>query len=944
MGANEMRLQELLDHIPQLVWTCTPDGACDYLNRQWLDYTGAPLEAQLGQGWAERVHPDDHERMFARWQEASTTGTARSVEVRIRRHDGQYRWFDARAFPMHDAEGRITKWFGSATDITDAKLATTALRNSEHYLRTVFENMTEAIVLARTDGQIIHWNPAGLRMHGFSSMEEVLLRLPEFDKIYQLATLDGRVLPLEEWPLSRVFRGELVRDMELRVRRLDIAWERILSYSGQLVPGPEGEPLAFVTIADLTERRRATQALEDSEERLRFANEAAGIGTFVSDLETGRVHLSESYAALLDARGATELAAAEVVRRLHPDDVADAAPRIKAATDPDGDGRLSETMRILRPDGSTRWVQFSFRTLFRETPTGRIPFRRVGAAVDITELRRAQGRLATQNSVSRVLADAASLSEATPRIMQAICESEGWQIGAIWHVDRDARVLRCAEVWHRPGNGLEALAESTRSLSFAMGAGLPGRVWALGRPLVIDIETDTNYTRKPAAVAAGLRSAMAFPILLAGEVTGVIDFLGRDMPAADDKLLDMFSAIGQQLGAFFERKRVEREWQGLEAQLRQAHKMDALGQLSGGIAHDFNNILTAIIGNLRLAQESADPTEVSECLAEIGTASERARQLVSKILTFSRKQPQDRHPVTLTSIVKESVELLRATIPAGVELWSSVAANAPPVLADPTQIHQLVVNLGTNGWHALEGRAGRLEIGVSRVVLDQAQAARLGLASGGVYCHLSVTDDGIGMDAATQERIFDPFFTTKESGRGTGLGLSVVYGIVRSHEGAIRVTSAPGKGTTFDVYLPGISEAARSLTPVPPAARRGAGQQILYVDDEPALVALIERAMTRRGYKLTGHTRPDEAVEAFRSDPGKFALVLTDMNMPVLSGLQVAQEILQIRRDVPVLLISGNVTQDLQDRAEILGIREILHKPSSIDELADAFWRILTPP
>ena len=937
---DTQRLRDLVNELPQLVWTCSPDGARDYSSRPWLDYTGGAPEGQLGSGWLQHVHPDEREELARAFREAVEAGTELRVEIRLRRHDGQHRWFDTRALPIRKADGTIARWLGSSTDVHDARVAAAALRERDEYLRLVFEHMTEAIIVARLDGQIVYWNPAGLALHGFSNLEPVLRPVLDFQDMYEIATLDGRVLDVSEWPLARVFRGEEVRRMEVRLRRRDIVWERVLSYSGALVTGPEG-PLAFVMVSDMTAYRDALVALEESERQVRLAHEAAGIGTFVSDRGAGVVRLSASLARLLGRPGAREMTAVEVQEIVHPGDLAALQPLLDASADANNDGRLRATIRVIRPDGEMRWLALSILTLFGDQGTARIPTYRLGACFDVTELTLAERRLATQNRVSRVLAEAASLSEAMQKLVQVLCESEDWDIGCIWQVDGEARVLRCAEIWQRPAAPLEPLAQMSRSIAFGRDEGLPGKVWARGAPLLVEIGDDPAHPRWALARRAGLRKAMGFPIMLGGAVTGVIDFLGAWGSSADEKLFDMLAAIGQQLGAFFERRRVQREREALEAQLRQSQKMDALGQLSGGIAHDFNNLLTAILGNLHLARESKDTGEIADHLAEIEAASARARQLVRQILTFSRSQPDDRSPVFLGPVVREAAELLRASIPAGVQLVTSLAEEAPAVLADPSQIHQVIVNLGTNAWHAIEGQGGRIAVDVARVAVDARAAIVLGLSRPGVYCRVSVTDTGAGMSAAIQERIFEPFFTTKEAGRGTGLGLSVVYGIVRSHEGSVRVRSAPGEGSTFEVYLPATTEPVVESAPVRSRARSGQGEHVLYIDDEPALVTLMERLMARRGYRLTAFLDPAMGVAAFREDPGQYALVLTDMNMPGMSGIEVAREILAARPEVPVLLASGNVTQDLQERCEALGVRRVVHKPFSIDELGELFRQVL---
>jgi signal transduction histidine kinase/ActR/RegA family two-component response regulator len=396
-------------------------------------------------------------------------------------------------------------------------------------------------------------------------------------------------------------------------------------------------------------------------------------------------------------------------------------------------------------------------------------------------------------------------------------------------------------------------------------------------------------------------------------------------------------------GAEIERMRAEEDRHALEAQLRQSQKMQAIGTLAGGIAHDFNNILSAIIGNTDLmAMEMDRDHPAAPTIEEIRRASSRAKDLVAQILTFSSQREQPRAVISLRPIADEVVKLLRVALPAQVELVRAFDRETPTVLADPTQMHQLMMNLCTNAWQALDGAAGRIEIRLESVTLDAAAARILPGLQPGAHARLVVSDTGTGMDADTLERVFEPFFTTKGVGKGTGLGLAVAHGIVTAHGGAITVRSTPGAGSTFEAYLPAQMMPAAVPPELEAAPARGAGQHIVYVDDESALVRLTERLLQRAGYRTTGFTDPVLALEAIRAEPQNFDALLTDLSMPGISGFDLIREVRRVRPDMPVALTTGFPTDEMQGTADALGCREILIKPARSADLERLFERLFT--
>ncbi|UCF91372.1 MAG: PAS domain S-box protein [Desulfobacterales bacterium] len=388
-------------------------------------------------------------------------------------------------------------------------------------------------------------------------------------------------------------------------------------------------------------------------------------------------------------------------------------------------------------------------------------------------------------------------------------------------------------------------------------------------------------------------------------------------------------------------KRAEEEKNKLQVQLQQAHKMKAIGTLAGGIVHDFNNILAAIMGYAELADlRVASDHALKKYLREVLKASHRAKDLVRQILAFSRQTEIERKPVQIAHIVQDALKLLRASLPTTIEIRPNIDGNTAIVEADPTQIHQVLMNLATNAHHAMEAQGGVLTVGLTNFNLTENLRSDYPDARPGSYIKLAVSDTGHGMDPATLERIFDPFFTTKDRGQGTGMGLSVVHGIVKSHAGAIRVDSEPGKGTRFEVLLPAIeaevSSDAEGLKPLPMGM-----EKILFVDDELPLALLGKQMLEGLGYQVETRTNPIEALETFRGQPQRFDLVITDKTMPHMTGFGLAVEMKRIRPNIPIILCTG--FSELKDirRADTTGIGEIAMKPLEMRDLAGIIRKLL---
>jgi PAS domain S-box-containing protein len=757
------------------------------------------------------------------------------------------------------------------------------LHSERRFSRTMIESMPGILYFYDSSGRFLRWNRNFETVSGYSG--------EEIARMHPLDFFAERDQPLLERRIAEVFaRGESSVEAEF-VTKSGIATPYF--FTGRRVEF-EGEPCLVGMGIDISERRSAEDRLAESERKYRELVEHANsiILRWNSD---GIVTLLNEFGQRFFGYSAAEIIGSHVIGTIVP--LTESGGRDlrglmeEICADPRAfEQNVNENMRR---NGERVWIAWTNRVVL--DGQGRVA-EILSIGTDITERRRAEQARRESEQRFRELAEAIQevfwmtdpvgkrllyVSPAYEKIWGRSCAglddaARTWPEGV--HPDDRERVLRATEGGQASGG-----------------------------------YDETYRILRPDGAVRWIRDR-AFPVRgAAGEIVHVVG-------TAED-----ITARRQ-----------------LEEQFRQAQKMEAIGQLAGGVAHDFNNILAAILGNTQLAlADTATGHPARESLEEIRKASLRASNLVQQILAFSRHQPLQRRVVELGPTLQEAYNFLRATLPSVVELTLSIDAAAPPVLADQTQIYQVIANLCTNAWHALEDRPGRVAIALEAVDLDAAGVAGMAGLRPGRFARLAVADDGKGMDAATLRRIFDPFFTTKEAGRGTGLGLSVVHGIVQAHDGAITVASRPGEGTTFQVHLPAAAAAVDAVpAPAPQGPGRGGGQSILYLDDEGPLVFLATRMLERLGYRISGYTRADEALQAFRADPGRFDLVITDLNMPGVSGMQIAAEILALRPGLPVVLCSGYVTDELRQRARDAGICEVLYKPATMEEFSQAIHRL----
>lgn len=464
---------------------------------------------------------------------------------------------------------------------------------------------------------------------------------------------------------------------------------------------------------------------------------------------------------------------------------------------------------------------------------------------------------------------------------------------------------------------------------------------------VPDVESLPDSPEKSRLQANGIRSWLCIPMRFAGKPVGflTLDAMSRQKHWPDDDIA-LSRTAAEIFANAIERQRSESEREMLEARLHQAQRLESVGTLAGGIAHEFNNILAIIFGSAELTLMTlGGGSRAERHVRRIMTAGKRAQAVIDKVLTFGRRSERRSRLILAEPVVAEAAELLRASLPATVAIETTLAAGDATLIVDPTELQQVVMNLCTNGAHAM-GNRGILHVGLDTVEADNGLVLSHGSLPAGRYVRLAVKDTGSGIDAATLERILEPFFTTKAVGEGTGLGLSTVHGIITQHGGALNVESRPGAGSIFQAYFPQAAEGAGEIAGERHDSRtiaRGHGETILIVDDDAPLVPLAEEILAALGYEAVGFNRSATALEAFRAGPDRFDLVLTDDIMPEMTGTELAGALHQIRPALPIILMTGGGRHIAPDRLQAAGIRDVLKKPLLSATIADVLARHLPP-
>lgn len=767
-----------------------------------------------------------------------------------------------------------------ARNITERKKEAEALKESEEKYRLVVENAREGILITQ-DAKLVFVNRPAQELTNYSGKEISSRSFIEF-----IHPVDRDLVLNNHF---KRLRGEEVPDV-YPFRVIDGTGQtRWIELKSKLITWKK-KPAVLNFLTDITERLASEEAKKNLLERLDLATSAAKLGVWDRDLQSNQMVWNDRMYELYGMNKENFTATHEAwLSCLHPDDVVPREADIQKALK--GENDYNTGFRIIQPDGSLKYIR-SYGKVTRDA-NGR-PLHMIGINYDITEHKQAENKL--RESEQRYRSLFTEISEGFA-LHEIICDDSGKPV--------DYRILDINPAFEKM-TGLTAVDVIGKNIS-----------QVLPRTEIYRIET---YGK----------------VALTGEPVSFEGYL-KEL----DRHYQIY-AFCPQKGTFAVLFTDITERKKMEARLIQAQKMEAIGTLAGGIAHDFNNILGAIIGYAGMAQEELpEGSSVGECIDEIFQASDRAKNLVAQILAFSRRDETARKPLMIVPVMKEIVKLLRAMLPSTIFIRQNIQVHDAFILADATQVHQVLLNLCTNAAHAMQEKGGTLTLGLKQVTVDEGHPLRFEHLSEGDYLELQVSDDGHGISEKIQNQIFDPFFTTKKTGEGTGMGLSVVHGIVQSYGGHIRLESQVGEGTTFFIYLPllrgqGIQNVAGKVLSTAHGTER-----ILIVDDQDFMVDMMSKSLSRVGYHVTAKNSSTEALQLFQSDPFAFDLVITDQTMPYLTGADMSKTMLQIRPGIPIILCTGYSATVSPEQAKAIGIQEYVMKPIIMKEFTRMIRKVL---
>lgn len=876
---SEEMYRNIVENCRDVIMITRSDGIISYLSPACKKVLGHNPEDLVGrQPWI--IHPDDLVKVKEVHYLALIGKGGSNFEYRIKTKTGKTKWV-SHSWSLISANDELTMIISMVRDITEHRQNEEALREQRDQAQRYLDIAEVMFVALDTEGRITLLNKKGCRILGYE--EEEIIGKNWFDTCLPERNRDDvRVV------FKKLMAGEIepVESYENAVltKKGD---EKIITWHNTVLTDEAGEIVGTLGSGeDITERKQAEKFLQESEERYRFLIENQGEGIAVLAPDESFTFCNPAGEEIFGVSPGT-LVGRNLRKFLSPENF----EIIHNKTEKRQSGeRSTYEMEFTRPDGEKRQLLVTATPWMDTEGNFAGTF---GIFRDITERKRMEEALHESEIQYRSLIEHSN--DAIYLLHDGKFEIINLKFSELFGVTPEEVSAPDFNFMQLVAPRSQALIEQRKRMR-KLDKGTPSRYEFIGLTKdgkEIELEASVSYVPYRGGTAT----------------QGIL----RDIT---------------------ERKR-------MQAQMFQAQKMEAIGTLAGGIAHDFNNILMAILGYTDMAISDIPKDNPSrENLEQALRAGIRAKDLVQQILTFSRQTEQETQPIQIQFIIKEALKLLRATLPTTIEMRQNISTKCCPVMADSTQIHQVVMNLCTNAYHAMRERGGVLDVSLKTVKVDEDFAEIYPQLKEGYYVRLTVSDTGCGMDSETMKRIFEPFFTTKNAGEGTGMGLAVAHGIISRYGGQIVAQSEQGIGSTFHVYLPELSRHPSEKIPADQSIP-GGNETILFVDDEEPLVHMGKQMLERLGYSITARTSSIEALEAFRANPDKFDLVIVDQTMPNMTGIELAEALQCIRSNIPIILTTGFSEMITFEKIKQVGIREYLLKPILMSDLGIAVRRVL---
>ncbi|MBF0226837.1 MAG: PAS domain S-box protein [Desulfobacterales bacterium] len=815
-------------------------------------------------------------------------------------------------------------------DETEKKRSEEALIESEKRYRAFYELSADGILIADFETKNFKYaNPSICKMLEYNEQELTKLKV---DDIHPKESLN---FIISEFDAQVKGEKTIAKDIPVIKKDGSIRYFDIATV-GSII---DDRRCAIGFFRDVTEKRQAEQELKESKERYELAMKASNDGLFEFDIITNEVTYSPRWYTMLEYEPFELPEKYETWKKLLPEDEADSIEKqVLGFVKTGKQWKFKFRMRAK----SGRWVWILAKGQCIEWLKNK-PKRIIGTHTDITDMKTIEEALIKSEfelNLKNKIADIFLIShddDIFKKILEFVIAIMNSSCGMFGHIGSNEEMFYVSSKCESQDK-----YQTVKSESYIIPRQKWEGLWGISLIEKKTLYSNTNHHQLPNKhiIAERLISA---PIIYRDELIGhiIVGNKSHDYDENDKTLTETISShIAPILFIKLQSNNQKKEKERLEKQLLHVQKMEAIGTLAGGIAHDFNNILSPIIGYAEMTKTYlTEGSKLYHNLEKILQASNRAKELVKQILIFSRWAEHEKKPIRLTPIIKESLQLLRPSIPTTIEIKTNLT-NCGLVLADPTQIHQIIINLCTNAYHATEQKGGLISISLDEIQINEGNNNTYKQIKHGMYAKLSVRDTGKGMTKEVMEKIFDPYFTTKESGKGTGLGLSIIHGIVKDHGGFLNVHSEIEKGSMFNIFLPIAMEAVSSKTEISSNIVKGKGS-ILFVDDEYLIVEMAKNTLEFLGYEVTATTSPLEAFDLFLLTPSKFELVMTDMTMPSMTGLELSKKIMQIKPDIPIILTTGFTELITEKEAKDIGIKEFITKPFFQAELSKIIQKVL---